>query len=140
MAQSESSTYKRFLLISFLVFLVLHIVIFRSVIFNIIDIWSGDKIVAAEELIPIFDFKSQYLDQLREGYSPLTDNYELRIRYSALTTWVRHHNILPVALVVMNALSAWVLSIAAFLLVRQFFPQGRMSSLAVGAITAAMVI
>jgi hypothetical protein len=86
--------------------LLFHIVIFRDVIAAIPDVLRGDASIVREELVPFFDFSTQFWG---EGTSALTSSEEVRVNYSFWTAWVRHDKILPFALVLLNTLSAFIL-------------------------------
>lgn len=89
-----------------LLFLLIHIFIFRDVIAAIPSVFKGDASIVREELVPFFDFKTQFWG---EGTSALTSSEEVRVSYSFWTAWVRQNNILPFAIVILNALSAFIL-------------------------------
>ncbi|HVI69723.1 MAG TPA: hypothetical protein VM581_04690 [Magnetospirillaceae bacterium] len=99
-------------------FVVLHIFIFRDVVVAIPDIMQGKATIVREELIPFFDFSSQFFS---EGASALTSSDEVRVTYSFWTAWVRYHYVLPFALVLLNAISAFVLFYAFHRLGRYFY-------------------
>ncbi|HEU5122074.1 MAG TPA: hypothetical protein VFT59_04460 [Candidatus Saccharimonadales bacterium] len=86
--------------------LLLHVFIFRDVIVAIPSILAGDTSIVREELVPFFEFGSQFWG---DGASALTSSEEVRVSYSFWTAWVRHYQVLPFALVIMNALSAFLL-------------------------------
>ena len=66
----------------------------------------GDASIVREELVPFFDFNSQFWG---EGTSALTSSEEVRVNYSFWTAWVRYYQVLPFAVVLLNALSAFIL-------------------------------
>lgn len=109
--------YKRYLFAVFLFFVLLNGFIFRSFIFDFKDLVQGKKVIVWEELVPIFDMKSQFFDQLNGGWSELTQGKEGRIGYSALTSWTRYYKILPFSLILLNSVSCFFifLSILFFL-------------------------
>lgn len=80
--------------------------IFRDVIAAIPSVLKGDASIVREELVPFFDFGSQFWG---EGTSALTSSEEVRVSYSFWTAWVRQNNILPFAIVILNTLSAFIL-------------------------------
>lgn len=86
--------------------LLFHVVVFRDVIAAIPDILRGDASIVREELVPFFDFNTQFWG---EGTSALTSSEEVRVNYSFWTAWVRHDKVLPFALVLLNTLSAFIL-------------------------------
>jgi len=86
--------------------LLFHIFVFRDVIAAIPSVLRGDASIVREELVPFFDFKTQFWG---EGTSALTSSEEVRVNYSFWTAWVRYDKVLPFALVLMNTLSACIL-------------------------------
>lgn len=78
---------------------------FRHVFADLPYLIAEKKFIAFDELIPIFDLQTQFFDQISQGFSPLTSTNEIRIRYSALTTWTRYAPIIFFSLLLMNALS-----------------------------------
>lgn len=90
----------------FAFFLLLHVFIFRDVIAAIPEIVSGNTSIVREELVPFFDFGTQFWG---DGTSALTSSEEVRVSYSFWTAWVRHYQVLPFAIVILNALSAFIL-------------------------------
>lgn len=90
----------------FAALLVFHIFIFRDVIAAIPSVLRGDASIVREELVPFFDFKTQFWG---EGTSALTSSEEVRVNYSFWTAWVRYDKVLPFALVLLNTLSACIL-------------------------------
>ncbi len=77
------------------------LVIFRDILLSIPELMSGTSVVNGDELVPYFNPRSQLLEQARGDYSDLTNGFEFRVRYSFLTTWVRHYKILPFAILFM---------------------------------------
>lgn len=69
-------------------------------------ILHNDASIVREELVPFFNFGSQFWG---DGASALTSSEEVRVSYSFWTAWVRQYQVLPFALVIMNALSAFIL-------------------------------
>ncbi|MCH9732014.1 MAG: FUSC family protein, partial [Actinomycetia bacterium] len=51
-----------------------------------------------DELVPYFNPSSQLLEQAQGQFNELTNGYEFRVRYSFLTTWLRHYMVLPFAI------------------------------------------
>ena len=82
-------------------------VIFREVVFAIPSVLRGDSVVVGDELVPYFNPESQLLDQAKGEFSDLTHGFEFRVRYSFLTTWVRHYLVLPFAILLMLPAIAW---------------------------------
>lgn len=83
-----------------------HVFVFRDVIAAIPSVLKGDASIVREELVPFFDFKTQFWG---EGTSALTSSEEVRVNYSFWTAWVRYDKVLPFALVLLNTLSACIL-------------------------------
>jgi len=125
----------RLYLLIFGFLLLAHAVIFRDVIAAIPAVLSGDASIVREELIPFFNFGSQFWG---EGTSKLTASEEVRVSYSFWTAWMRHHYVLPFAVVILNAISAFVLFYAFHRIGRYFY---RKSSFGiVAALLAAILI
>lgn len=112
-------------------FLLLHVFIFRDVLLHAPAVMHGDASVVREELVPFFDFSTQYE---ATDASELTGSEEFRTTYAFWTSWVRYNPILPFTLVLMNALTACILFWAFYRVVRHF--SGRMPLL--GAYAAAL--
>lgn len=87
-------------------FLLMHVFIFRDVVAAIPSIINGDASIVREELVPFFDFGSQFWG---EGASTLTSSEEVRVTYSFWTAWMRYYQVLPFAIVILNAVSAFIL-------------------------------
>jgi hypothetical protein len=66
----------------------------------------GDASIVREELVPFFDFGSQFWG---EGTSALTSSEEVRVMYSFWTAWMRYYQVLPFAIIILNAFSAFLL-------------------------------
>ncbi len=126
----------------FLVFVVLHVVIFRDVLWHLPQLLSGQEVIVREELIPFFDFKSQFFDQIDGGYSDLTSSQEVRVSYSFLTSWMRYYQVLPFALILLNALSAFLLFYAFFIVAKAYCRKepDKFSPAALFSFVAALVI
>jgi hypothetical protein len=73
-------------------------VVFRQVLFAIPDVLAGRELIVGDELVPYFNPHSQLLDQAAGEFNELTNGYEFRVRYSFLTTWLRHYQVLPFAI------------------------------------------
>jgi hypothetical protein len=81
--------------------------IFRDVILAIPDILGGKRILVGDELVPFFNPTSQLFDQAKGEYSQLTNGYEFRVRYSFLSTWLRHYQVLPFAVLLVIPSIVW---------------------------------
>ncbi|HMI09445.1 MAG TPA: hypothetical protein VK497_03560 [Candidatus Saccharimonadales bacterium] len=86
--------------------LLMHMFIFRDVIAAIPSVLKGDASIVREELVPFFDFGSQFWG---EGTSALTSSEEVRVSYSFWTAWMRQNMVLPFAIILLNTLSAFIL-------------------------------
>ena len=89
----------------------LSFVVFRDVLFAIPSIWNGEAVINGDELVPFFNPTSQLFDQARGEFSPLTNGFEFRVRYSFLTTWLRHYRVLPVAVLLVIPAVVWAVYI-----------------------------
>lgn len=99
-----------------LVYFVTALIVFREVLVAIPSVLRGDSVVVGDELVPYFNPSSQLLDQAKGEFSELTNGFEFRVRYSFLTTWVRHYQVLPFAILIMLPAITW----AAYLTVSWF--------------------
>ncbi|MEM9520337.1 MAG: hypothetical protein AAGA37_13525 [Actinomycetota bacterium] len=75
-----------------------NLLIFRDVITALPALLEGRSVINGDELVPFFNPSSQFLDQAAGDFNQLTHGYEFRVRYSFLTTWVRHYKVLPFAI------------------------------------------
>lgn len=89
------------------VYLLGSLVVFRSVLFEIPSILRGEQILVGDELVPYFNPTSQLIDQAKGEFSELTNGYEFRVRYSFLTTWLRHYQVLPFAVLLVLPAVVW---------------------------------
>lgn len=105
-------------IVIFIVLLVIHAVIFRDVLAAVPAIMSNDASIVREELVPFFNFGSQFWG---DGASALTSSEEVRVSYSFWTAWVRYYQVLPFALVILNAVSAFLLFYAFHRLGKYFY-------------------
>jgi len=81
--------------------------IFRGLITSIPSILNGDAVLSFDEMVPIFDAKTQFWDQIQGKFSELTNGYEFRVRYSILTTWMRYYKLVPFAIVLSSIGSSY---------------------------------
>lgn len=81
-----------------LVYYVSSLIVFRDVLFAIPSVLRGDAVIVGDELVPFFNPTSQLFEQAKGDFNQLTHGYEFRVRYSFLTTWVRHYKVLPFAI------------------------------------------
>jgi hypothetical protein len=121
--------------IIFALLLAVHAFIFRDVLAAIPDILAGNASIVREELVPFFNFGTQFWG---DNTSALTSSEEVRVSYSFWTAWVRYDIILPFALVVLNAISAFILFYAFHRLGRHFYRKSLFGVLA--ALLAAFLI
>lgn len=112
---------KKLFLGIFCLFLLIHCIIFRRIIFETPSIIRGESTIARDELIPFFNFDSQFFDQIKGGISELTLTDEIRLSYSFWTAWVRYNPILPFALILLNTISAFVLFLSVYLINLNFY-------------------
>ena len=77
------------------------VIVFRDVLTAIPAILRGESVIVGDELVPFFNPESQLFDQARGEFSELTNGFEFRVRYSFLTTWVRHYLVLPFAILLL---------------------------------------
>jgi hypothetical protein len=117
-------------------FLLLHVFIFRNVLLNAPAIIRGDASVVREELVPFFDFSTQYQGS---DTSKLTGSDEFRTTYAFWTSWVRYNPFLPFALVLMNALTACILFWAFYRVVRHFSARSPVAGVYVSALAALFI-
>lgn len=80
------------------VYLLVALVVFRDVLLSIPSVLGGRSVIVGDELVPFFNVDSQLLEQAAGRFNDLTNGYEFRVRYAFLTTWVRHYQILPFAI------------------------------------------
>jgi hypothetical protein len=93
-------------LVVFGLLLLFHVVVFRDVIAAIPSVLRGDASIVREELVPFFNFKTQFWG---EETSALTSSEEVRVSYSFWTAWMRYDKVLPFALIFLNTVSAFLL-------------------------------
>jgi len=91
----------------FAVYLVVFLLMFRGLIRAIPDVLSDKAFIAAHELVPVFDFQKQFLDQISGSFSELTNAFEIRLRYALPTAWMRYYKIIPFALIITSILTAF---------------------------------
>ena len=108
----------RLLWVIFGLLLIVHVWIFRDVVAAIPAVMNGDASIVREELIPFFNFGSQFWG---DNAAALTSSEEVRVSYSFWTAWVRYDKVLPFALVILNTLSAFILFYAFHRIGRQFY-------------------
>lgn len=119
----------------FAALLLLHVFIFRDVVAAIPAILQNNASIVREELVPFFNFGSQFWG---DGASTLTSSEEVRVTYSFWTAWVRHNQILPFALVLLNAVSAFLLFYAFHRVGKHFYRKSLFGVIA--ALFAALLI
>lgn len=114
--------HQRIAVVVCLLYFLASFIVFRDVLGAIPDILSGKRVLVGDELVPFFNPSSQLLEQAQGDFSELTNGYEFRVRYSFLTTWMRHYMVLPFAvlLVLPAIVSAAYLTTSWF--IRRSFP------------------
>lgn len=105
-----------------IIFLCIHIFIFRGVVAKLPDLMAGHSVLNTGELVPFFDPSSQFIEQLKGSFSELTEAYEFRVRYSVLTTWMRYYLILPFAIILAPCLGAFFACLAISCFLRSLLP------------------
>jgi|GEM_PF-3528051 len=108
----------------FLLGVLINAFIFRKGLIDYPEILKGNKVLVTEELVPFFNWKTQFFDQIFNPTSELTGKFEFRIRYSFLTTWVRYYLFLPFALVFVNAASLTLIFYSIKVVLKKFFEKG----------------
>lgn len=93
--------------LAFLFYLAVHLFIFRGIIVRMPDLLAGNAVLNTSELVPFFDPSEQFLEQAGGSFSDLTNEYEFRVRYSILTTWMRYYLVLPFAIVLSPLIGAY---------------------------------
>lgn len=107
-AAAQSHAYRRSVLWVFLIYLGIHLFIFRGVLVHLPDLLSGRSVINTSELVPFFDPSSQFFEQAGGAFSDLTNTYEFRVRYSLLTTWMRYYLFLPFTIVLAPFIGAFL--------------------------------
>lgn len=82
------------------VYVLVAVVVFREVLLAIPAVLRGESVIVGDELVPFFNVNSQLLEQAAGEFNDLTNGYEFRVRYSFLTTWLRHYQVLPFAILI----------------------------------------
>jgi hypothetical protein len=100
-------THVRIALVVGLCYYIASFVIFRDVLTAIPSVLRGDAVIVGDELVPFFNPGSQLIDQAKGEFSELTNGFEFRVRYSFLTTWVRHYQVLPFAILLLLPAIVW---------------------------------
>lgn len=98
--------------------LLVHLIIFRDVVVAIPSVLHGDASIVREELVPFFNFDSQFWG---DSAAALTSSEEVRVSYSFWTAWVRYDKVLPFAIIILNTMSAFILFYAFHRIGRQFY-------------------
>jgi hypothetical protein len=80
------------------IYVLISLIVFRDVLLAIPSVLRGDAVIVGDELVPFFNVDSQLLEQAAGEFNELTNGYEFRVRYSFLTTWLRHYQVLPFAI------------------------------------------
>jgi hypothetical protein len=98
--ESEVRAGRRVARVVSVLFFVVSLIVFRDVLTAIPSVLRGDAVIVGDELVPFFNVNSQLLEQAAGEFNQLTHGYEFRVRYSFLTTWLRHYHVLPFAILV----------------------------------------
>ncbi|HET7302782.1 MAG TPA: hypothetical protein VFI74_05635 [Candidatus Saccharimonadales bacterium] len=112
---------RRTFLLIFGLFLVAHLFIFRGIVAQIPDILSGHAVLVREELVPFFNAHQYWPDDT----SALTGSDEIRVAYSFWSSWVRYYAVLPFAIVILNAISAFILFYAFYRIGKMYAGKSR---------------
>ncbi len=117
--------YERLLVRPWLVVLILlflvHIWLYYELLVSWPAIIDGRQFVSRDELVPIFDWQSQYFDQIRGGGLNLTYSNEVRLGYTFWTAWLRGTAVMPAGLIVLGTLSAFLFFQSALVLLKGIF-------------------
>ncbi len=98
--EAELRVSRRIVHIVSAVYVLVAFVVFRDVLFAIPSVLRGEAVIVGDELVPFFNVNSQLLEQAAGEFNQLTNGYEFRVRYSFLTTWLRHYQVLPFAILI----------------------------------------
>lgn len=120
--QYEKKEWRWAVLWVFLLYLCVHLFIFRNVLVALPDLLAGRSVLNTSELVPFFDTSSQFIEQISGSFSKLTHTFEFRVRYSVLTTWMRHHLILPFAIVLAPLFGSFFVCLALSHFLRGLLP------------------
>lgn len=124
----------------FVLFLCVHLFIFRGVLTQLPELLAGKAVLNTSELVPFFDPSTQFFDQAGGAFSDLTNAYEFRVRYSVLTTWMRYYLILPFAIVLVPFLGAFTLCLVVSRFLKRLLPSiARMNILRATALTTLLI-
>jgi hypothetical protein len=96
--------------------ILIHLYLFWSVMMSAGAIANGDAFLSRDELVPIFDWKNQYIDQILGGGVNLTSSSEVRLSYTFWFAWVRESAILPYAIIGLGALSTYLLTLSSYVI------------------------
>ncbi|OIO55556.1 hypothetical protein AUJ46_01140 [Candidatus Peregrinibacteria bacterium CG1_02_54_53] len=118
----EKRRERRSILWVFLIFLCVHLFMFRGVLVKIPDIFAGKAVLNTSELVPFFDPSTQLFEQAGGKFSELTNGPEFRVRYSILTTWMRYYLILPFAVVFSPLVGAFLAFLVVYAFLRKLIP------------------
>ena len=97
----------------------IHTIIFYGVIITLPQIVSGNAFISRDELVPIFNINSQFIDQIIPNNQAidLTSSDEVRLSYSFWTAWVRYGGFLPISFILLGALSLYLLTLSSYTLI-----------------------
>ena len=72
MHKESTKIHRGYFWLIFGLILLFHLLTFREVLFSIPSIWQGEEVLVREELVPFFDFQTQFFDQILGEQSELT--------------------------------------------------------------------
>ncbi len=104
-----------------LLLLAMHVLIYYDLLLSWPEIIQGRQFIARDELVPIFNWQSQYFDQIRGGGLNLTYSNEVRLGYSFWTAWLRGSAVMPLGLIGLGTLSAFLYFLSAQVLLKDIF-------------------
>lgn len=105
--QPAKRLWPHFLLV-FVLYAAIYLFIFRSILWALPTLMHGDSVLSFDEMVPFFDTKTQFWDQIQGKFSDLTNGYEFRVRYSVLTTWMRYYKFVPFTIIFSSIASAYL--------------------------------
>jgi len=109
-------------LLVFLVYTGIFLFIFREIIMSLPSLMQGNSVLSFDEMVPFFDTKTQFWDQIQGKFSDLTNGFEFRVRYSVLTTWMRYYKLVPFTIIASSIGSAYLGFVSLTLFHRKFAP------------------
>jgi hypothetical protein len=126
MTKIKTIIFGRPLLLLAIGYALFHLLVFWAVLAAWPAILHGDAFIAKDELVPFFDWSTQFIQQIVGGGQSLTYSDEVRLSYTFWTAWVRYTDFLPIALILFGTLSAWLLTYAEYIVLRELFNPSRL--------------